>query len=88
VLDPTVVDLVGENAAESSLAAATYRFNSESTAQDMEYQAQLIRMEGEAHAKAARYAAFGTAISGFGQSMASGGGGSMGGSSGSGSGGG
>lgn len=72
VLDPTVLNIIGINAAEGGLAAATRRYNAESKAKDMEYQAQIRRQEGKAHAKAARWAAGGTAVSGFGSSMVSG----------------
>jgi hypothetical protein len=75
VLDPTVVNIVGRNAAEGGLAAASKRYNAETVAQDKEYQAKIRRMEGRAHGRAATWGASGTALSGFGSSMASGGGG-------------
>jgi len=71
VIDPTVLNIVGKNQAEGSLAAATRRYNAETKSQDMEYQAQIRRLEGRAHAKAARWQATGTAVSGFGSMMGS-----------------
>jgi len=79
VVDPTVLNIIGRNAAEGSLAAATRRYDAESKAQDMNYQAEIRRYEGRAHAQAARWSAIGSSVSGIGSMLGSMGGG-MGGS--------
>lgn len=79
VVDPTVLNILGKNAAEGSLAAATRRYNATTQAQDMEYRAAIRRYEGSAHAKAARWGAISSSVQGIGSSMSSMGGGGMGG---------
>lgn len=63
-LDPTVLNLIGQTAAEGKLASMTRIYNSEVAAQGMREQAAATEYEGALAKRASKYKAYSTMLSG------------------------